>query len=201
MESMIEHLREGMAVVDSDGVHVGTVDRVGDGYIKLTRSDSHDLGEEGHRYVSLNSVERVDEVAVRLSINAHVSARQGAFPVAELPRAGDKLDKPSTYFDGPHDVVADSRLSDDQKREALETLEQDARQLSEAAAEGMAGGERSNLDEVLDAKTALACAQQNLGPAAERPPHRLARTIQQHPLSSLALAVVAGVGIGMSFRR
>ena len=56
----------------------------------------------------------------------------------------------------PRDVVADASLSKDQKVEALDTLEQDARQMSEAASEGMAGGERNKLREVLEAKDTLA---------------------------------------------
>jgi hypothetical protein len=47
-------------------------------------------------------------------------------------------------------------LSKDEKVQALEGLEQDARQLSAAAAEGMAGGdEGSVLPDVLTAKEAL----------------------------------------------
>jgi hypothetical protein len=64
--------------------------------------------------------------------------------------------KPATYFEEPRDVVADATLSKDQKVKALDTLEQDARQMSEAASEGMAGGERNKLHEVLAAKDTLA---------------------------------------------
>jgi hypothetical protein len=66
-----------------------------------------------------------------------------------------KVRKPSTYFDEPHEVVLDSSLSKAQKVEALDTLEQDARQLAEASSEGMGGGERTKLHEVLIAKNAL----------------------------------------------
>ena len=47
-----------MEVRGADGSHVGTVDGVEGGRIKLTRNDSAD-GE--HHYVSVDSVERVDE--------------------------------------------------------------------------------------------------------------------------------------------
>ena len=47
-----------MEVRAADGSHVGTVDGVEGGRIKLTRKDSPD-GE--HHYVDLGSVERVDE--------------------------------------------------------------------------------------------------------------------------------------------
>lgn len=57
--------------------------------------------------------------------------------------------------DEPQDVLADPALSKDQKAEVLGTLEQDARQLSVAADEGMAGGDPDQLHDVLDAKTSL----------------------------------------------
>jgi hypothetical protein len=68
----------------------------------------------------------------------------------------EKVQKPATHFDEPQEVAEDSSLSKPQKDKALDTLEQDARQLSEASAEGMAGGERTKLHEVLKAKETLA---------------------------------------------
>jgi hypothetical protein len=56
---------------------------------------------------------------------------------------------------GAHQVVGDPALSKEQKKDALEVLEQDARQLSVASAEGMTGGEPTGLHEVLDAKDSL----------------------------------------------
>ena len=67
-----------------------------------------------------------------------------------------KVQKPSAHFVEPHDVVVDPLLSGAQKVDALETIEQDARQMSVASSEGMAGGERSKLHDVLEAKTELA---------------------------------------------
>ncbi len=55
----------------------------------------------------------------------------------------------------PHEVVGDPALSKVEKKEALDTLEQDARQLSVASAEGMTGGEPTGLHEVLAAKDSL----------------------------------------------
>ena len=66
-----------------------------------------------------------------------------------------KVQNPSTYFNEPHEVVVDSSLSKAQKAEALDMLEQDARQLAEASSEGMSGGERDKLREVLVAEHAL----------------------------------------------
>ena len=72
----------------------------------------------------------------------------------EQDKSDAKVRKPSTHFDEPHEVVASS-LSKARKVEALDALEQDARQLAEASSEGMAGGERNKLHEVLIAKDRL----------------------------------------------
>ena len=68
-----------------------------------------------------------------------------------------KTEKPHAHFDDPQQVVADPALSKQEKAEALETLEQDARLLATATEEGMTGGEQSKLREVLNAKKALEC--------------------------------------------
>jgi hypothetical protein len=52
-------------------------------------------------------------------------------------------------------VVADPALSAREKHTALSTLEQDARQLATATAEGMTGGEETQLHNVLEAKRLL----------------------------------------------
>lgn len=67
----------------------------------------------------------------------------------------DKIEKPHAHFETPQEVAADPALSKQEKGEALDSLEQDARLLATASAEGMTGGEPSNLHEVLDAKDAL----------------------------------------------
>jgi hypothetical protein len=61
----------------------------------------------------------------------------------------------ATATHGPHEVVGDPALSKEQKKDALDVLEQDARQLSVASGEGMTGGEPTGLHEVLDAKDSL----------------------------------------------
>ena len=68
----------------------------------------------------------------------------------------DKIDRPHAFFKNPQQVVTEPSLSKDQKTEALDALEQDARQLAAASDEGMAGGERNKLQDVLDAKDSLA---------------------------------------------
>jgi hypothetical protein len=66
-----------------------------------------------------------------------------------------KVNRPHAFFDNPQEVVIDPALSKEQKKEALDALEQDARQLSVASAEGMTGGEPSKLHDVLDAEDSL----------------------------------------------
>ncbi|SFS03279.1 DUF2171 domain-containing protein [Sphingomonas jatrophae] len=51
-------IRAHMAVVDSVGVHVGTVDHAGDDGIKLARKDA---GDGKHHHLPLSAVARVDE--------------------------------------------------------------------------------------------------------------------------------------------
>lgn len=70
-----------------------------------------------------------------------------------------KLHNPLVEFDTPSDVVRDLRLSVTEKKEALETLEQDAHQLMTASNEGMAAlsddtqNHEPKLDEVVTAKS------------------------------------------------
>ena len=60
-------IKEHMAVVSSDGAHIGTVDHVeGDGLIKLARSDSAD---GHHHFIPVDWVDEVDD-NVRLSKQA-----------------------------------------------------------------------------------------------------------------------------------
>ena len=73
----------------------------------------------------------------------------------EQTKSDASVQKPPTHFDAPHEVVEDSSLLKARKVEALDVLEQDARQLAEASSEGMAGGERNKLHEVLIAKKTL----------------------------------------------
>ena len=81
-----------------------------------------------------------------------------------------KTEKPHDHFDDPQQVVADPALSKQDKLEALEALEQDARLLATATEEGMSGGEQSNLRDVLSAKKTLESATDsasNLPPDSE----------------------------------
>lgn len=70
----IESVREHMEVIGADGVHVGTVDRVEGGRIKLTKEDSGEGSHEGHHhYINGGLVAEVEGDKVRLSANADVA--------------------------------------------------------------------------------------------------------------------------------
>ena len=67
-------IREGMEVIGADGVHVGTVDRIDDKRIKLTRKDSGEGAHEGHHhYLSVGLVAEVEGEQVRLSAKGAVA--------------------------------------------------------------------------------------------------------------------------------
>jgi hypothetical protein len=76
--------------------------------------------------------------------------------MSEQAKSDAKAEKPSTYYEEPHEVVIDPSLSKTEKVKALATMEQDARQLAEASSEGMSGGKRDTLHEVLIAAETLA---------------------------------------------
>jgi hypothetical protein len=63
-----------MEVIGADGVHVGTVDRVERGRIKLARADSGEGRHKGHHhFIELGLVADIEGQKVRLSANAAVA--------------------------------------------------------------------------------------------------------------------------------
>ena len=71
-----ESIREHMEVIGADGVHIGTVDHVEAGRIKLTKADSGMGSHEGHHhYISAGLVAEVEGNQVRLSANADVAVQ------------------------------------------------------------------------------------------------------------------------------
>lgn len=69
-----EDIKEGMEVIGADGVHVGTVDRLEDDRIKLTRKDSGQGSHEGHHhFLSRGLVADVEGEQVRLSTKGDVA--------------------------------------------------------------------------------------------------------------------------------
>ena len=57
--------------------------------------------------------------------------------MAQDPTPKSVIASPETLYDTPDDLVEDKKLSRDDKKQALETWEQDARQLLTASNEGM----------------------------------------------------------------
>jgi hypothetical protein len=72
--SNLESIREHMEVIGADGVHLGTVDRVEGGRIKLTKKDSGVAHGDHHHYVPAGLIAAVEGDQVRLSANADVAA-------------------------------------------------------------------------------------------------------------------------------
>ena len=66
-------IKEHMNVIGADGVHLGTVDKVEGGRIKLTRADSGSHADH-HHYISAALVAAVEGDHVRLSANADNAA-------------------------------------------------------------------------------------------------------------------------------
>ena len=67
-------IKQHMEVIGDDGVHVGTVDRIEGGRIKLIRNDSGEGTHKGHHhYISISLVADVEGNRVRLSANSDVA--------------------------------------------------------------------------------------------------------------------------------
>ena len=67
-------IKEHMEVICADGVHVGTVDRVEGGRIKLTKADSGEGSHKGHHhFIDKSLVADVEGNKVRLSAKASVA--------------------------------------------------------------------------------------------------------------------------------
>jgi hypothetical protein len=67
-------IKEHMEVIGADGVHVGTVDRVEQGRIKLTKAGSGEGRHKGHHhFIDLGLVADVEGQKVRLSANSDVA--------------------------------------------------------------------------------------------------------------------------------
>ncbi|HEY4833214.1 MAG TPA: DUF2171 domain-containing protein [Bradyrhizobium sp.] len=67
-------IKQHMEVIGADGVHIGTVDRVEGGRIKLTKADSGEGHHKGHHhFIDLGLVADIEGQKVRLSANAAVA--------------------------------------------------------------------------------------------------------------------------------
>ena len=67
-------VKQHMEVIGADGVHIGTVDRVANGKIRLTKADSGQGHHKGHHhFIDLALVAEVEGQKVRPSANAVVA--------------------------------------------------------------------------------------------------------------------------------
>jgi hypothetical protein len=67
-------IKKHMEVIGADGVHIGTVDRVEHGKIRLSGNDSGEGHHKGHyHFVDLGLVADVEGQKVRLSANAAIA--------------------------------------------------------------------------------------------------------------------------------
>ena len=70
----LSRIREHMEIIGADGVHVGMVDKVEGGRIKLTKADSGQGSHQGHHhYIAGGLVAEVEGDRVRLSANGDVA--------------------------------------------------------------------------------------------------------------------------------
>ncbi len=83
----LSKITEHMEVIGADGVHVGTVDKVEGGRIKLTKADSGSH-QDHHHYIAGGLVAGVEGNSVRLSANGASAAlleeEEGGEPLADL---------------------------------------------------------------------------------------------------------------------
>jgi hypothetical protein len=70
----ISRIKEHMEVVGADGAHIGSVDRVENKRIKLTKADSGQGQHKGHHhFIDGSLVADIEGNKVRLSANADVA--------------------------------------------------------------------------------------------------------------------------------
>ncbi|MBR0646097.1 DUF2171 domain-containing protein [Plastoroseomonas hellenica] len=70
MSGYASQIRQYMEVVGSDGRHVGTVDRLEEDRIKLTKQDDPDGSGRHHHFLPVSSIAAVDGPKVRLNLPA-----------------------------------------------------------------------------------------------------------------------------------
>ena len=72
--SSSHEIKRHMEVIGADGVHIGTVERVENGRIRLTKADSGEGRHKGHHhFIDLGLVADVEGQKVRLSANGAVA--------------------------------------------------------------------------------------------------------------------------------
>jgi type IV secretory pathway TraG/TraD family ATPase VirD4 len=84
----------------------------------------------------------------------------------------DKIEHPQGQYRTPDEILGDESLSDDEKKQALNVWEQDARQLLTASGEGMPGREEGLNKDNHNQLSQIERAKDELGePLAYKPSH------------------------------
>ena len=86
--ALASRIKEHMPVVGSDGGHVGTVDKVEDDRIKLTKEDDPGGRALHHHYLPVSAVAAVDGGEVRLSMDARRARERVTMTGASEPAPG-----------------------------------------------------------------------------------------------------------------
>jgi hypothetical protein len=89
--------------------------------------------------------------------------------MADTTKQKDKVDNPETHFDKPKEIVQDETLSHEEKTKALNTWEQNERQLLTASNEGMPGGHEGLKRDDCNRLGEVARAKEQIG---EKPKHK-----------------------------
>lgn len=102
----------------------------------------------------------------------------------------DLIAHPQRYFDRPDDVLADSRLTANDKLKVLESWKLDAARLAESTAENMTGGEETDLRDVSKALLELKAIEPTLAIKGTGEPR------SRKGVASLAGGMVIGAVLG-----
>ena len=89
--------------------------------------------------------------------------------MADKVKAKDKVENPDAQFDKPTEVVKDKALSYEEKKKALNTWEQDERQLLTASNEGMPGSDEGLQSDDDNRLGEVGRAKEKIG---EKPKHK-----------------------------
>jgi hypothetical protein len=81
----------------------------------------------------------------------------------------DKVENPKAHFDKPKEIVQDKALSHDERKKALNTWEQDERQLLTASNEGMPGSEEGITSDDDNRLAEVVKSKEKIG---EKPAHK-----------------------------
>jgi hypothetical protein len=82
----------------------------------------------------------------------------------------NKIVNPEVHFDNPKDVVQDDALSHQEKKKALNTWEQDERQLLTASNEGMSGSDEGQRKKEANRLAEVVQAKDQIGEKAKHKP-------------------------------